>query len=1051
MGLTRVAILRPLFMLMVILAIVVFGLVSYTRLGIDLFPAINFPVVSVVTTYSGASPDAVETLVTVPIEDALSGLSDVDYMVSTSGEGVSFVTIVFTDRANPDAVATDVERKISAMRSQLPSDADVPNVVTFDINALPVMNIAVSGAMAPEDLFRIVDETVVPRLSSVSGVASVSVVGGLKREIQVRIDQDKLRAHGLSVQQVNNALAQENVNVPGGTLTEQGRDFSVRLNALVPSPERLRNVVVATTPNGPIYLRDVAEVRDTHQERRQINRSNGKESIGLLITKQSTANTLTVADGVKKELTELEATLPAGMEIGVITDASVFTRDSLDSLQQNLVEAIVLTGLVLLAFLHTWRSTIIVLLAIPTSLIATFAVMYFLGFTLNMMSMMGLALVIGILVDDSIVVLENIFRHLELGETPFSAALKGRSEIGLAAIAITLVDVVVFTPVAFMSGITGQYFREFGLVVAAATLFSLFVSFTLTPMLASRWLRVSHGGNSPLAVFGRYWEAGYDWLADRYRGLLAWSLRMRWLVVAIGVASFIGGIGLVALNLVSTEFLPTADQGEFTLFAEMPPGTALEETDAAIAKVESRLAEWPEVKSYFTSIGVGGQNRPDQPRYGRIIVKLVPSHERMRSADDLAAAARELAADVPGLKLHVELPSVAGPGGQPVTIFIHGDDQQQLSALATQVEQIVASVPGTRDVQNSGLEGQPEIVVRLDRDRAADLGITAGQAAALIRTAINGAVVTQFRPEVGDPVDVRVLAGEDDVARIDQLKNLPLATSRGTTIALGQIATFEQVAGPSQISRRDRQRLITVSADLAGRPLGDVTRDIQVKLDQLDVPEGYEVSFGGATEAQQESFVQLFQALALSILLMYMLMVALYESLLYPFIIMLSLPLAVVGALGGLFLTDTTLSMVSMIGMIMLTGLVGKNAILLVDYTNTLRKRGLTRNAALLEAGPVRLRPILMTTSAMVIAMLPVALAHAEGSELRKPMAIVIIGGLLTSTLLTLVFIPAVYTIFDDVQTLIGRLFGRGRATPLDGLPESPREVLVSANPERVG
>ncbi|MBI2941067.1 MAG: efflux RND transporter permease subunit [Chloroflexi bacterium] len=1026
MGLTRIAVLRPLFITMVILAVVVFGLVSYGRLGVDLYPELNYPVVTVVTFYPGASPESVEGLVTIPIEDALSGLGDVDYMASTSAEGVSFVTLVFTDRARPEAAPIDVERKVNAIRANLPADAKPPGIVKADINALPVLNVALSGPLSIEELSRLADDRIIPRLNSVNGVASVALIGGRKREIQVSLNHDKLRAYGLSVFQVTGALAQENVNVPSGRLAEAEREYNVRLNALVPTPERLGSIVVAATPAGPVYLRDLAEVRDTTVKRTQINRSSGKDSIGLQITKQATANSLVVTDGVKKTIRALQPTLPDGVQLDVVTDASVFTRSSLNSLQQHLIEAVFLTGVVLLLFLHTWRSTIIVLLAIPTSLIATLAVMYFLGFTLNMMSMMGLALTVGILVDDSIVVLENIFRHLELGETPFTSAIQGRSEIGLAAMAITLVDVVVFVPIAFMSGIVGQYFRQFGLVVASATLFSLFVSFTLTPMLASRWLgRPRADDRSPLAMFGRAWESGYSWIARRYRSLLGWALRLRWLVVVVGLVSFAGGIALVAFNVVSTELMPEADQAEFTLFAEMPPGTALTITDQALATVEQRLVAWPEVQRTFTSVGVGGDNRPDQSRFGRIIVKLVPAPQRSQSAQELATEARRLGDDVPGLRLRAQLASVVGVAGQTVQIKLRGDDPRQLIALAKEVQTIVESVPGTRDVQNSGVEGDPEIVVRLDRARAADLGITAAQAASAARTAIAGSVVTQYRPEVGRAIDVRVLAGQDELTRVEQIRQLPLMTNRGTVVRLGQIATVELSAGLPQIDRRDRQPVVTVGADLAGRPLGDVVRDTQTRLDRLVIPPGYSIRFAGTVQAQDESFSQLYQALGLSILFMYMLMVALYESLLTPFVIMLSLPLSVVGAIGALALTGNQLSMVSMIGMIMLAGLVGKNAILLIDYTNTLRRQGKARDEALLVAGPTRLRPILMTTAAMVVAMLPVALGVDEGSELRAPMAIVLIGGLLTSTALTLAFIPAVYTIFDDAVALALRLLRR--------------------------
>jgi hydrophobic/amphiphilic exporter-1 (mainly G- bacteria), HAE1 family len=1051
MGLTRIAIYRPLFITMLFSAIVVIGLVSYTRLGVDLLPAINFPVVSVVTGYPGAGPESVESLVTRPIEDALAGLGNVDFIVSSSSEGSSVVTLVFTEQANVDSVAIDVERKVNAIRASLPSDILPPSIVRADINADPIMNLAVSGERPSDQVFRIVDERIAPRLGTVDGVASVSIIGGRQREIAVEVDQAKLRAHGLSILQINQALAAENLNFPTGSLEESGREITVRLNALAPSPESLGNIVVARGVPGTIRLRDVAEVQDTFKKVTRIQRVDGRDSVGLLITKQAQANTLAVSAGIRSAIDRMQSDLPVDIRVDVVTDQAIFTRASLDDVQRNLVEAIVLTGIVLLFFLHTFRSTIIVLLAIPTSLIATFIMMWLFGFTLNMMSLMAMALTVGILVDDSIVVLENIFRHLELGETPYTAALKGRSEIGLAAITITLVDVVVYVPVAFMSGIVGQYFRQFGLVIAAATLFSLLVSFTLTPMLASRWLKASEPENtSVLRRLGRWWDRRYERLALVYGRALGWGLRRRWTVVASGILSLGIGVGLVLTGIVSTEFLPEADQGEFTLVIEMPPGSSLETTNQAVRIVEERLATWPEVESSFTSIGVGGGSA-GQARAARIIVRLVDKHDRSKSAETLAGEARSLNDGIPGLRMRAQLPSLAGPGGQQIAVLLRGDDPARLRDLSFQVEEIMRQTIGTVDVVNSAAEGQPEIEMVIDRARAADLGLTAQQIGAAVRTNLAGQIVTQYRPGGSKGVDVRVIAGNDDRAEIARLEQIPLLTNQGAVVRLGQIVEFNQTAGPPQINRRDRQRQITVSASPSGRALGDVTSDIQEALSNLTIPEGYQVSFGGASQAQQETFSQLYMALGLSFLLMYMLMVALYESFVYPFIIMLSLPLAIVGAIGGLAVAGMTLNMMSMIGMIMLMGLVGKNAILLVDYTNTLRREGRDRNAALLEAGPIRLRPILMTTTTMVAAMLPVALGVGEGAESRAPMATVVVGGLLTSTLLTLMLIPAVYTIMDDFQNLMQRFFRRQPRKPLEPPEREKVDGRVEREPQSAG
>jgi hydrophobic/amphiphilic exporter-1 (mainly G- bacteria), HAE1 family len=1031
MWLTSTAIKRPLFMLMVIGALLVVGLVSWTKLGVDLLPALDFPIVVVTTQFPGASPDAVDTLITKPVEDAVATINDIDYIQSTSVEGVSSVVIFFTDKAAKDS-SIDVERRVSALRATLPQDAKDPSVGKFDPNAQPILLLTMSGNRDLGALQRLGEDKVQKRLEATTGVAQVTLVGGLVREIQVQVDQLKLQARGLSILQVNQALAGDNVNVPAGRITQQGKDWTVRLDNQAQTPQELNNVLVASTTNGPVYLRDVATVVDTYKTVSTIQRTNGQSAVGITILKQSSANTVATADAVKATLQAIQPDLPQGVHIDVAYDASIFTRSSLNDVTRELSIAVMLTGLVLLLFLHTFRSTLIVLLAIPTSLIATLGVMYFLGLSLNMMSLMGLTLTVGILVDDSIVVLENIFRHLQLGEAPREAAVTGRSEIGFAAIAITLVDIVVFTPIAFMSGIVGQYFREFGLVIVSATVFSLFVSFTLTPLLASRWYRSGEHGQAntsaptrnPLVRFGRVWDAGYARLARGYARVLRFAVGRwtRWAVVALSLASFIGGIMLVATGILSTEFFPNADNGALTVNLEMPAGTTLDVTNAATQKLEERVMAWPEVQEVFTSVGQGGGFGPSQARFSTMQVQLIDKGLRTRTPDDLTKIARTYAAEIPGAKVTASPVSQFGGGnGKPISIRIQGEDEAILGSLATRVADVARRIPGTADVDDGGVTGDPELVVNVDRQQAADLGLTPAQVSSVLRTGLAGSTVSTFRPQGTVGWDINVILNPAERQRVDQVGQIPIVTPKGQTIQLGQIASVSTATGPTQVNRRDRQRSVYVTADLNGRVAGDVAKDIQTGLDTIAVPSGYTVTQGGDAQSQNETFGQILTALGLSVLLMYMLMVALFESLVFPLMIMFSLPLAVVGAFGLLALTGNTLNMLSMIGMILLTGLVGKNAILLVDYTNTLRKRGLARNAALLEAGPTRLRPILMTTCALVLAMLPIALKLGEGSEWRAPMAVTVIGGLLTSTLLTLVLIPAVYTIMDDFTGVLSR------------------------------
>ncbi len=1036
MGLTDISIRRPLFISMVLLAFVVLGSVAYTRLGVEQYPKADSPYVLVLIPYPGAGPDEVESGITKTVENAVGGVAGLKNLASYSMEGLSVVALELGLGNNIDTAAIDVERKVAAIKTQLPDEAKAPTVVKAELSSLPVMTVSLSGTGLEEQLRRLADEKVKNRLEAVRGVASVTVVGGREREIQVKVDQSKLQARGISLQQLVGVLEQSNLSMPSGSVEEQGTRYNVRYNALFQRPEELRDIVIASTLGGTVYLGDVAEVVDGFKKQETLSRTNGADSVVLLVTKASGANTVEVADALRKTLKEVAKTLPPGVQLAVANDASLFVKQSVDGVQESLLDAILLTGLVLLLFLHTFRSTIIVLLAIPTSLISTFLAMWVMGFTLNTMSMMAMALSVGILVDDSIVVLENISRHLKLGETPWRAALKGRSEIGFAAVAITLVDVVVYVPIAFMSGLVGQFFREFGLTVAAATLFSLFVSFTLTPMLASKWLRgeAEREHNSLMARFGRRWEGGYDRLTWAYRRLLVWALDHRKLVVTMAAVAFFGGVALVPLRLVGTELLPSEDQGEVNLLAEMAPGATLSVTNDAVLQLEARLARMPEVTSYFSTVGSGGSATvgsdalaSNQSRYARITVKLTEKGRRGKSIQQMAGELRGLGNDIPDLTLRTQVPFMGMNHGQPFVVRVKGDDPAVLRKLGAEVAEVVRRIPGAVEVSNSAASGPPEARFRADPRRLADLGLVSSAVATSLRANLEGLVIGQLRPEGQDRVDIRVVGSNTDKSTVATLSGLPLASPKGIVARLDQAATPHFVEGPVQIDRMNKQRVVTVGANVAGRPLGDVVRDFQRDMERLQLPPGYSVTMGGNVEEMDESFTALGGAILLSVALIYMLMVALYESLLYPVVIMFALPVSVVGAIGGLFLSGQTLNISSMIGMIMLTGLVGKNGILLVDYTNTLRRQGKSRFDALVEAGPTRLRPILMTTAAMVMAMIPVAFLAGQGSEIRSPMAVAVIGGLTSSTLLTLVLIPVVYTLFDDLQQRLGASQSAGR------------------------
>ena len=1047
MLLTNLAIRRPLIVLIGVAALLAFGLLAVTRLRVELLPTMDIPVVTVTTLYPGAGPDAVDTLVTRKIEDALNGLNEVDNIRATSTEGVSSVQITFTEKAPKDATQ-EVERRINAIRSELPTDTKVPTVVKMDGSSDAIMYFTLAGSRDLGALQQVAEDTVKKELEATSGVARVELAGGLVREIQVQVDQQRLQARGLSILQVTQALSTDNLNVPAGVVTQRDQDWTVRLNSQAQSIKELQGVLVASTPAGPVRLRDVAVVVDTYKKVTQIQRTNAQPALGLVIYKRSSASTVSTSDAVNALVPRLAGRLPAGTSLALVWDAAPYVKNSVSDVQHELVLAVLLTGLVLLVFLHTFRSTAIVLLAIPTSLISTFGVMSVLGISFNFMSLMGLALTVGILVDDSIVVLENIARHLKLGEEPVQAAVNGRSEIGMAAIAITLVDVVVFTPIAFMTGFLGAIFRDFGLVIATATLFSLLVSFTLTPMLASRWYRqgpqgAGHAADSRhiLAIFARVWDGAYARLERIYERVLRRSLGLRWLVVGLAVLSFAAGVALVPLGILSTEYLPSDDSGRVQISVDMPAGSSLAITSETTSEVERRLMAVPEVDKVFTTI---------QARSATIQAVLKDKNQRQRSSQAIADEARGFGAGLPGLKLRASAPSSLGgdePGG-PIQVQIQGEDQKVLAALARQVAEAIRAVPGAVDISDGGVVGQPELVVNIERERAADLGLTAGQVASVLRAGLSGSTIGTYRPEGTKGWDIDVILNPDDRSRVDQVSEVPVITPRGATIRLGDVAQVTTVSGPTQVNRRDRQRSFTVSAGVAGRATGAVAADVQTAIETVPVPAGYTVSQGGTAKDQNEAFLQIFQALGLSVVLMYVLMALLFESLLFPLVVMLSLPLALVGAFGLLALTGNTLNLMSMIGMILLTGLVGKNAILMVDYTNHLRRAGMGRRDALLKAGPTRLRPILMTTSALILAMLPLAAKLGDGGEWRAPLAVTVIGGLLTSTLLTLLVIPSVYTLVDDTQLFVAALPARLRRV---GRPRRaavpPRLVEPTAQP----
>ncbi len=1073
MGLTKLSINRPLTMLMIILGLVVMGIMGYIRLQVDRMPKADIPYVSVVAVYPGASPDDVSGKVLEDVEDAIAGVSGIKQITSQANENFGTVTIEFQEGTNGDQAALDVSREIDRIKGTLPDDAEDPIIVKADINATPIMQIVLSGPQGQDVLYQLADEELKPRLQAVSGVASVAIAGGRESEIRIEPDPVKMSAYNLSLSTLQQILEAENVTVPSGSIDQGDRKNALRSVGEFTSLEDIENVVVAGRPNallsmlpssmlpqipagmdtdGLVYLRDVAQVNEAYEDTTRLVRYNGQSAVLVTVVKTSDANAITVADAVHEELDLFSETkLLRGAELDVVIDNTEFTRESVAAVQEDLLLAIIITGVIMLLFLHTINNSLIVMLSVPTSLIVTFLGMWLFGFSLNALTLMALTMVIAIVVDDSIVVLENIERHLKMGKSPVQAAIDGRSEIGMAAITITFVIVVVYLPVSFMSGLIGQAFLEYGLTVAIATLLSLLVSFTLTPMLAAFWLtgegqekpctgirKVFHYVTLPVTwIWDRFigvWEMLFTGLSNLYTAVLRLALKnvfTRVLVVAISAVALYAGIYLVTSGIIASEMIPQEDDGQINIIIEMPAGTNLAATNRAALRAEQIIvSEVPELAKLVTNVGSGAgsilNEGGDEANSATMTVKLVDKSDRDRSITEVADALRLALEKVPAANITVGLNSAIG--GTLVTEFrILGPNQAVLIDLAQQAESVIQTVPGVVDIRNNGADRSPETRIVVDRQRATDLGLYPGEVALALRTAVNGTDVGSFEPADGTgEVDIVLRMPEDARQDMSKILQLPLGYTNGQQITVGQVAALEETQSPGTIQRLDRQPSVLISFGTSGRGSADVANDVEAALrSQIDFPAGYDVTFVGITDIQRDAFAQLAGAMALSVLLVYMLLVALYESWLQPLAILFVLPVTVVGAFGGLLLTENSINIVSLLGVIMLIGIVAKNAILLVDYTNILRRdHGYDDiKAALVEAGRVRLRPILMTVFAIVFALLPLLFGQGAGAEMRAPMAAVLIGGNISSTLLTLILVPVMYYFFEWLSATFTRIY----------------------------
>ncbi len=1014
MSLSRIAIRRPVTIFMVFLAILVLGGFSLGRIAIDLYPDITFPIIMVMTGYEGAAPLEVEKMVSEPLEKMVSTINNIKEVSSVSSDGNSVIIINFDWGTNMDEIANDVRERISLVEGALPEGANDPLIFKFDPSLMPLMVLSLSGDLDLVQLRHLADEDIRYRLEQVEGVASVDISGGKEREIQVQVDRARLASVGLSLTQLINTLRTENLNLPGGYLESGRKEFFVRTMGEFTQVSQIENVVIADKGGVPIYLRDVAQVKDAFKERRSEVRINGKSGIIMVVHKQSGTNTVRVADEVHEKLSQMKKDSPQDVEIGVIFDTSRFIEDSIGQLEQMAIFGAIIAIIIIFLFFANIPSALIIFSAIPLSIMVAFILMYFTQLTLNMMTLGGLALGVGMMVDSGIVVLENIFRHREEGKSIEEAAVVGSDEVGMAITASIMTTLVVFLCLLFVTGIASIFFKHLAYTVTFALLSSLFVALTLIPVLCSKYLSIrSHRGGKEKIGFSREISS---YVEERYHRVLSWALAHRKTVIISSVA--ILAASLLLAPRIGIRFMPEMDEGTFSIGVEMPVGTKLALTDEMSREVEERLREnTPELEELLAQVGAAGGMMGfsgGASHKASLTAKLVDLSQRKRSTGEIVDSLRAELSEVGEARVSL---GAGDPGeqmlfgGTPIALDIKGHDLTQGKRLAQEVFDLVGAVKGVVEPRISLEEGQPELQVRIDRDKASSLGLNFSQIAQTIRSANAGTVASWFR-EGGDEYNILVRLRAEDRQTPADLGKMFITSPLGRQISLDTVARVEQGLGPAKIERKGQERVITVSAGIEGRDLGSITRDIKEALADIRIPEGFSVEFGGEQQEMTESFRSLFFALLLAVVLVYMVMASQFESLRHPFVIMLALPFAATGVILMLFLTGTIFTVVVYIGLIMLAGIVVNNGIVMISYINILRRRGLALFEAVRMGARRRLRPILMTTFTTVFALLPMALGIGAGSEMWAPMARTVIGGLLTSFLFTLVLVPTLYTIF---------------------------------------
>ena len=1007
MNLTKICVEHPVLAVMLNLVFIFLGIVSFATLSMDLFPQVDVPVVTVRTIWPGADPKEIESQITKEIEDAVATISGIESIESYSLDSVSIVTITFEFGTDVNFAHIDVKDKVDAIVSELPDDADPPIAEKLDLGASPIMELMLIGNLPLQDLYALADGEVKDTLSRVAGVASVDIVGGEQREIQVNLSKEQLKGYGLSITDIVQAVGAGNISIPAGRITQSKDEFTVRMEGEFTSLSELWHLDIFLRSGGSVKLGELASVDDTLAEKRMTARYSGQEGISLSIVKLSGAQPIELVDDVRKAIIALETQLPADVEIQVVKDESVSIVDSVNDVQTNIIIGVILTSIVLYLFLHNLRMTIIVAIVMPACILSAFLLMGAFGFTLNIMSMLGLGLSIGTLVVNAIVILENVTRRLDAGEPAKIAAVEGTQEVTVAVIGSTLTNIFVFIPIAYMSGMVGAFFIEFGLTVVFATIFSLWMSFTMTPMLAAALLKPKAADHIPNPFF-RLWNRGMESLERYYARVLDWSLRYLWVNVAGAILLIVGSLFL--FPTLGIEFIPESNGDFITVSVELAPGTTLAETDEMLSEMEALLQSYPGVKDVLTKIGKSGRTN-EGVEYAEMLVVLPKGHKKhvLEVNNELRAA---LEGKFPGTIRQQTLPGVGGlPGGADITIEVLGNETEKLIEITNHVKSIVDTMPGLVETRTTVRTGKPEMTFLPDRNRLKDYGITVSEIGQLLNYSITGAIASTYQ-EGDEDYDIRIQLAKTDLNIAEQVDRILLRTQKGL-VPLSALGSLVERSGETQITRADKQRMFVVDANIIKGSLGEVTGAIQQQVNQMALPPGYQIRMGGDAEQQVESFQAIAIALVQAILLTYMLLAALLGSYLHPFTIMLTLPLGFVGAVLSMSILGLTLNMFSLLAIVMLVGIVVNDAILLLEQTRIFREQGMPIKEALVKAGPLKLRTIIMTNLTIIVSMYPQTLGDQGTAIMRATLAGVEIGGIIVQTLCTLTVIPVLYMILD--------------------------------------